>query len=74
LHASLARIFQSLKPGMETPELVLCADGHYRRAMWSFAAYIADYPEQVDLAGVNTGWCARQEHNLNDELVAHALP
>jgi hypothetical protein len=59
LHASLAQIFSSLKPGMESPELVLCPDGYYRRALWSFAAYIADYPEQVDLSGVNTGWCPR---------------
>jgi hypothetical protein len=59
LHASLARIFKSLASGMKEPELVLCPDGYYRYAMWSFAAYIADYPEQVDLSGVNTGWCPR---------------
>ena len=44
---------------METPEIVRCADGHFRRAIYSLAAYIADYPEQALLACVVQGWCPR---------------
>ncbi|KAL1675203.1 hypothetical protein EV122DRAFT_292873 [Schizophyllum commune] len=37
---------------MTTPEVVLCAYGHYRRV-------IANYPEQVWLAGIVQGWCPK---------------
>ncbi|KAJ6517196.1 hypothetical protein C8R47DRAFT_1181632 [Mycena vitilis] len=58
-HGSLARILESLKPGMTVPEVTLFADGHYRRAVYGLGPYIADYPEQVLLACVVQGWCAR---------------
>ncbi|KAJ6576363.1 hypothetical protein B0H10DRAFT_2345165 [Mycena sp. CBHHK59/15] len=58
-HGSLAHILQSLKPGMTVPEVTLFADGHYRRAIYGLGPYIADYPEQVLLACVVQGWCAR---------------
>jgi len=29
LHTSLAKILGSLKPGMTTPEVVRCPDGHF---------------------------------------------
>ena len=29
LHSSLAKILKSLKPGMTTPEIVCCPDGHF---------------------------------------------
>lgn len=58
-HASLRHIFSSLKPGMMTPEVVLFGDGHYRRVIYGLGPYIADYPEQVLLACVVQGWCAR---------------
>lgn len=44
---------------METPEVIRCADGHYRRVIWSLGPYIADYPEQVLLSAVVQGWCPR---------------
>ncbi|KAJ6545870.1 hypothetical protein DFH09DRAFT_927614 [Mycena vulgaris] len=58
-HGSLRNILQSLKPGMTDPEVTLFADGHYRRVIYGLGPYIADYPEQVLLACVVQGWCAR---------------
>ena len=37
----------------------MCPDGRYRRAVYLLGPYIADYPEQVILAGVVSGWCVR---------------
>ncbi|KAF8803207.1 hypothetical protein BYT27DRAFT_7226079 [Phlegmacium glaucopus] len=58
-HSSLAAILEPLKPGMSKPEVVLCPDGHYRRAIYAIGPYIADYPEQVLLACVVQDWCPR---------------
>jgi hypothetical protein len=58
-HMCLARIFAPLKAGMTTPEVVRCPDGHFRRAIYSLGPYIADYPEQVWLAGIVQGWCPK---------------
>src|SRR4051812_22806663 len=58
-HSSLSTILQSLKPGMTKPEVTLCSDGHYRRAIYGLGPYIADYPEQVLLAGIVQGWCPK---------------
>ncbi|KIM80298.1 hypothetical protein PILCRDRAFT_9821 [Piloderma croceum F 1598] len=58
-HASLARIFEPLRAGMTTPEVVKCPDGHFRRAIYGLGPYIADYPEQVWLAGIVQGWCPK---------------
>jgi hypothetical protein len=44
---------------MEKPDLVRCPDGHLRRAVYDLGAYIADYPEQVRLAGVVQNWCPK---------------
>ena len=42
---------------METPDLVLCADGHYRKTIYGIGPYIADYPEQVLASCIVQGWC-----------------
>ena len=42
---------------MTKPDIVMCPDGHYRRAIYSIGPYIADYPEQVLLAAIVSGWC-----------------
>ncbi|KAJ7506397.1 hypothetical protein B0H11DRAFT_1850523 [Mycena galericulata] len=60
-HASLARIFQPLKANMTTPDIVRCADGHFRRVIYGLGPYIADYPEQVWLAGIVQNWCPKCE-------------
>ncbi|THG93464.1 hypothetical protein EW026_g7783 [Hermanssonia centrifuga] len=67
-HQSLARIFKSLKPHMETPTILRCPDGHYRRAIYCMGPYIADYPEQALLAGIVQGWCPRCQA-VNKDLV-----
>ncbi|KDQ49560.1 hypothetical protein JAAARDRAFT_186918 [Jaapia argillacea MUCL 33604] len=58
-HACLARVFDPLKDGMTTPEVVRCADGHFRRAIYGLGPYIADYPEQVWLCAIVQGWCPK---------------
>ncbi|KAI0072467.1 hypothetical protein K474DRAFT_1686626 [Panus rudis PR-1116 ss-1] len=58
-HQSLENIMESLRPAMTTPEVTLCADGHYRRVIYGLGPYIADYPEQCLLACIVQGWCAR---------------
>jgi hypothetical protein len=58
-HASLAKIFEPLKKGMTTPEVMLCPDGHYRKVIFELGPFIADYPEQVMLAGIVQGWCPK---------------
>ncbi|KAJ7803304.1 hypothetical protein B0H13DRAFT_2244639 [Mycena leptocephala] len=83
-HASLAAVLSSLKPGMKKPVVRRCPDGHIRRAIYDFGPFIADYPEQVLLAGIVQNWCAkrtalstdldghiygRRTHELTDELL-----
>ena len=58
-HTTLAYILSSLCCGMSKPEVRQCPDGHFRHAAYALAAYIADYPEQVLLATVVSGWCTR---------------
>ncbi len=58
-HGSLRAIFESLRPGMETPEILRYGDGHYRRTIYGLGPYIADYPEQALLACIVQGWCPR---------------
>ncbi|OBZ65559.1 hypothetical protein A0H81_14416 [Grifola frondosa] len=69
-HTSLARILQSLKPGMTTPEVTRCGDGHFRRVIYGLGPYIADYPEQALLACIVQGWCTAVKTNLdgNDSI------
>lgn len=57
-HSSISAILQPLLQYMTTPDVVRCPDEHFRRAVYSLASYIADYPEQVLLAGIVSGWCA----------------
>jgi hypothetical protein len=58
-HASLTKILQPLKPWMTKPHVTRCADGHFRRVIYGFGPYIADYPEQCLLACVVSGWCPK---------------
>ncbi|KAI1789248.1 hypothetical protein LXA43DRAFT_1155148, partial [Ganoderma leucocontextum] len=58
-HASIAHILAPLRPGMETPHVMRCPDGHFRRAIFEIGPFIADYPEQVYLSGVVQGWCPK---------------
>ncbi|KAI0069850.1 hypothetical protein K474DRAFT_1570542, partial [Panus rudis PR-1116 ss-1] len=56
-HSSLATILRSLRPGMTTPEIARCPDGHFRRIIYGLAPYIADYPEQALVACIVQKWC-----------------
>ena len=58
-HAALAQILSPLEPGMTTPHVMRCPDGHYRRAVFELGPFVANYPEQVCLAGVVSGWCPK---------------
>ena len=58
-HKCLEIIFSPLRPYMESPKVVRCPDGHFRKAIFSLGPYIADYPEQVWLAGVVSNWCPK---------------
>ncbi|KAF8451037.1 hypothetical protein L210DRAFT_3609213 [Boletus edulis BED1] len=53
---SLSKILKTLKPGMTVPEVTMCVDGHYRKVMYGLGPYIADYEEQVILAGIVRNW------------------
>ena len=44
---------------MTEPEITQCSDNHFRRVVYSLAAYIADYPEQALLACIVQGWCSK---------------
>ncbi|KAJ3999966.1 hypothetical protein F5050DRAFT_1563996 [Lentinula boryana] len=65
-HSSIAAILHSLTPGMTIPVIRRCPDGHYRHVIYDLAAFIADYPEQVLLAGVVQGWCCRCTSNFSN--------
>jgi hypothetical protein len=58
-HSSLAAIFNTLRAGMTLPEVMKCPDGHYCCVIFGLGPYIADYPEQVLLACIVSGWCGR---------------
>ena len=68
-HASLTAILGTLHAGMTTPEVTLCPDGHYRCVVYGLGPYIADYPEQVQLAGIILGYCPR--YILSSPLHSH---
>ncbi|KAJ2911359.1 hypothetical protein MD484_g9055, partial [Candolleomyces efflorescens] len=58
-HTSISRILRPLRDGMTTPVVQRCPDGYFRRVIYELAAFIADYPEQVALAGIVQGWCPK---------------
>lgn len=64
-HASLRAILESFRPAMQKPEIVKCADGHFRRAVYGLGPYIADYPEQSLLSCTIQGWCPRLVYTLS---------
>ena len=42
---------------MTTPDIILCPDQYFRRAIYGLGPHIADYPEQAILAWILYGWC-----------------
>jgi hypothetical protein len=55
----LKAILEPLHAGMSSPHLLRCPDGHMRSAIFAIGPFIADYPEQVDLAAIVQGWCPK---------------
>jgi len=47
---------------MKVPEVVLFGDDYYQRVIYSLAAYIADYEEQVLLSCIVCNWCPNVLH------------
>ncbi|KAF9236563.1 hypothetical protein BU15DRAFT_63917 [Melanogaster broomeanus] len=71
-HSSVAKIFESLKPAMSTPEVVCFGDGHYHQVIYGLGPYIADYEEQVLLACIVRGWCLKclaNRENLDEDAL-----
>lgn len=58
---------------MTEPEVVMCPDGHFRRAVYELGPYIADYPEQVWLSGIVQGWCSRSLTFISHLIAIPAL-
>ena len=57
---------------MTVPETVLFGDQYYRRVIYSLAAYIADYEEQVLLSGIVRNWCPKclaNRKNLDEDAL-----
>ena len=44
---------------MEKYKVIKCPDGPFHCAIFGLRPYIADYPEQVWLAGGISGWCPK---------------
>lgn len=68
-HSSLSTILEPIRSAMETPEVVRCPDGHFRRVIYSLGPYIADYPEQVLLSGIVSGWCPKLVNYISNAPV-----
>ena len=56
-HGCLRTILKKLEQYMTKWDIVRCADNHFRRVIYGIGPYIADYPEQVLVAGIVNGWC-----------------
>ncbi|KAG2106772.1 uncharacterized protein F5147DRAFT_746201 [Suillus discolor] len=63
---SLAKIFESVKPFMETFDVTRFPDGHFQQPVYGLGPYIADYPEQLILSGVVQNWCPQCLANRKD--------
>ncbi|KAI0044051.1 hypothetical protein FA95DRAFT_1583919 [Auriscalpium vulgare] len=63
-HASIARILCPIERYMTKPNIVYlsnrnCSDRYYQHAIYEIGPFIADYPEQVLLAGIVQDWCPK---------------
>ncbi|KAG1838971.1 hypothetical protein F4604DRAFT_1691443 [Suillus subluteus] len=73
-HCSLSAILASLKPAMTKYEVVHCADGHFRCAIYGLGPYIADYEEQLVLSCIVRNWCPNRYHCWeHTDLLIHEI-
>ena len=56
-HGCLKKILQKLENFITEWDLVRCTDNYFRQVIYGIGPYIADYPEQVLVAGIVNGWC-----------------
>ena len=56
-HRSIAMILLPLRPFMTTPDIILCPDCYFHRAIYGLGPHISDYPEQSALTWILYGWC-----------------
>jgi Plavaka transposase len=73
-HDMICAILSPLKPGMKTPVIRCCPDGHFHRVIYDLAAYITDYPEQVYLAGIVQNWCPKYNHSSSYVRLCVIIP
>ncbi|KAG8746737.1 hypothetical protein FRC10_003720 [Ceratobasidium sp. 414] len=59
LHRSLGKIFEPLKTASSDGMLAWCADGYIRHVYPMIAAWVADWPEQNDIAGTTQSGCPK---------------
>ena len=65
-HSGVSGSLESLLPGMRKCQVMKCPDGHMRRVILGLGPYIADYPEQAQLACVLNGWCPQLVESILD--------
>ena len=53
----MKKILQTLGQYITKWDLIRCADNHFHRVVYGIGPYIADYLEQVLVAGIVNGWC-----------------
>ncbi|KAG6885247.1 hypothetical protein C0992_005299 [Termitomyces sp. T32_za158] len=65
-HESLRMVLEPVRSYMLRPDIVRFPDAFFRRVIYGVGPYIADYPEQVLLACIVQGWCARCTARFDD--------
>ncbi|KAJ7589408.1 hypothetical protein C8J56DRAFT_1049066 [Mycena floridula] len=55
-------------------EVIRCPDRHFWQAIYGLGPYIADYPEQVILAGIVQNWCPKGDSHPDDLDDPNELP
>ena len=58
-HSLLSQILNSLHPAMSKSKVIKFKNGHYCHVIYGLDPYIADYEEQILLAGIVQSWCAQ---------------
>ena len=56
---------------MTSPEVVKFGDGYFRHVIYGLGPYIANYEEQVLLACIVRGWCARCTFSIHSTFLSN---
>ncbi|KAH9952562.1 hypothetical protein BGW80DRAFT_1440399 [Lactifluus volemus] len=68
-HTSILAILQTFRPGITSPVIQRCPDGHYQWVIYDLVAFIANYPEQVMLMGIVQGWCPKYQYGIDNDII-----